>query len=307
MGWWPGDARHGQPAFYAYAYPAPEGFATATLAPPAAHWDEALGEYILDWEDAGSSPDPHNERAHVRALGLPTHVHRLRLGRRPGRECRGAAPTRQVRRDPTRSRGGRTCCTGPWRRSAERRRRPAITKGTFHRLPPIRMTGGMYHRGSSGTSTGPGARRSAAHRQARLGATRRDHSGRAVDADHSNTIARTDLAVRRVAAGDLEHASYRAIQVKRPDPLEKIGLQLYLARFFLVHAAENRRELVDASLHGKQLTGGRARSQSAGKRAGGHAPIECRGRSRARPRARRCGRRRDHGFRAVGTLSCTEL
>ncbi len=60
VGWWPGDARHGQPAFYAYAYPAPEGFATATLAPPAAHWDEALGEYILDWEDAGSSPDPHD-------------------------------------------------------------------------------------------------------------------------------------------------------------------------------------------------------------------------------------------------------
>src|SRR5206468_216023 len=27
VGWWPGDARYGRPAFYAYAHPAPEGFA----------------------------------------------------------------------------------------------------------------------------------------------------------------------------------------------------------------------------------------------------------------------------------------
>jgi hypothetical protein len=58
IGWWPGDPRHDQAAFYAYAHPAPEGFAQLTLSPPAAHWDAALSEYILEWDDARSAPDP---------------------------------------------------------------------------------------------------------------------------------------------------------------------------------------------------------------------------------------------------------
>jgi Family of unknown function (DUF5996) len=59
IGWWPGDARYGKAAFYAYAHPAAEGFESATLSPPATRWEETLGEYILDWEDVCSSPDPH--------------------------------------------------------------------------------------------------------------------------------------------------------------------------------------------------------------------------------------------------------
>ena len=59
IGWWPGDARYGRAAFYAYAHPAPEGFASATLSPAAARWDSALGEYILDWDDVRRSPNPH--------------------------------------------------------------------------------------------------------------------------------------------------------------------------------------------------------------------------------------------------------
>ncbi len=58
VGWWPGDARYGHAAFYAYAHPAPEGFARAALSPPGAHWDADLGEYILDWDDVRTSPDP---------------------------------------------------------------------------------------------------------------------------------------------------------------------------------------------------------------------------------------------------------
>jgi Family of unknown function (DUF5996) len=58
VGWWPGDARH-RAAFYAYAYPAPPGFAGAALSPAAARWDETLGEYILDWDDVRAAPDPH--------------------------------------------------------------------------------------------------------------------------------------------------------------------------------------------------------------------------------------------------------
>jgi Family of unknown function (DUF5996) len=59
VGWWPGDARYGRAAFYAYAHPAPPGFGGADVAPAAARWDPALGEYILDWDDVRSLPDPH--------------------------------------------------------------------------------------------------------------------------------------------------------------------------------------------------------------------------------------------------------
>jgi hypothetical protein len=57
VGWWPGDARYGKAAFYAYAHPAPEHFGGAMFVPPS-RWDEALGEYILDWDDVRSSADP---------------------------------------------------------------------------------------------------------------------------------------------------------------------------------------------------------------------------------------------------------
>jgi hypothetical protein len=59
IGWWPGDSRYPRPAFYAYTHPPVEGFASATLEPPAAHWDATLGEYFLDWEDVVASPDPY--------------------------------------------------------------------------------------------------------------------------------------------------------------------------------------------------------------------------------------------------------
>jgi uncharacterized protein DUF5996 len=59
VGWWPGDERHDGAAFYAYAHPAPAGFSAATLTPAAARWEEALGEYVLDWEDVCASADPH--------------------------------------------------------------------------------------------------------------------------------------------------------------------------------------------------------------------------------------------------------
>jgi hypothetical protein len=59
VGWWPGDARYGRAAFYAYAHPAPDGFADATLSPADARWEAELGEYVLDWEDLAASADPH--------------------------------------------------------------------------------------------------------------------------------------------------------------------------------------------------------------------------------------------------------
>jgi hypothetical protein len=58
VGWWPGDGRHPEAAFFAFAGPTPEGFDTATLSPAAAHWDVVLGEYVLNWDDVRSAPDP---------------------------------------------------------------------------------------------------------------------------------------------------------------------------------------------------------------------------------------------------------
>jgi hypothetical protein len=58
VGWWPGDARYPNAAFYAYAHPAAGGFANARLAPEEARWDENLGEYLLDWDDVVRAPDP---------------------------------------------------------------------------------------------------------------------------------------------------------------------------------------------------------------------------------------------------------
>ena len=59
VGWWPGDLRYPRPAFFGYAYPAPDGYADATLSPASARWDSALGEFILDWDDVRAAADPH--------------------------------------------------------------------------------------------------------------------------------------------------------------------------------------------------------------------------------------------------------
>ena len=59
IGWWPGDPNHEQAAFFAFAYPTPDGFADGNVSPAAARWDGQLGEYVLEWEDIRESPDPH--------------------------------------------------------------------------------------------------------------------------------------------------------------------------------------------------------------------------------------------------------
>lgn len=58
VGWWPGDAKYGKAAFYAYAHPAPTGFDQLPLSPPEARWSD-LGEYLLDWDDVCKADDPH--------------------------------------------------------------------------------------------------------------------------------------------------------------------------------------------------------------------------------------------------------
>jgi len=58
VGWWPGDPRHPESAFYAYAYPAPDSYPAAQLSPAAAYWDSQLGEYLLRWPDVRMAADP---------------------------------------------------------------------------------------------------------------------------------------------------------------------------------------------------------------------------------------------------------
>jgi hypothetical protein len=60
LGWWPGDQRSARAAFYAYAHPAPKNFAEGVLSPSSAHWDPALGEFILYWDDLCNNPDPRS-------------------------------------------------------------------------------------------------------------------------------------------------------------------------------------------------------------------------------------------------------
>jgi hypothetical protein len=69
IGWWPGDGRYGRAAFYAYAHPAPAGFTEADVSP--GRWDQALGEYVLDFDDVRSAANPR-----TLALGFARAVFR---------------------------------------------------------------------------------------------------------------------------------------------------------------------------------------------------------------------------------------
>jgi hypothetical protein len=57
-GFWPGGGAIDYPAFYSYAYPAPQGFATARIEPEAAFYATALGEFVLPYEVVRSAASP---------------------------------------------------------------------------------------------------------------------------------------------------------------------------------------------------------------------------------------------------------
>jgi hypothetical protein len=56
-GFWPGNGGFGKAAFYAYAYPQPQGFAEREVQPASAYFDAAIGEFILPYDAACASPD----------------------------------------------------------------------------------------------------------------------------------------------------------------------------------------------------------------------------------------------------------
>jgi len=57
-GFWPGGGAVDFPAFYAYAYPAPPGFADARISPEAAYYDNSLGEFLLPYDHIRRAADP---------------------------------------------------------------------------------------------------------------------------------------------------------------------------------------------------------------------------------------------------------
>lgn len=56
-GFWPG-AGLGEPAFYAYSYPEPEGFKEYPVQPREAYYHKELGEFILPYEVVRTSSTP---------------------------------------------------------------------------------------------------------------------------------------------------------------------------------------------------------------------------------------------------------
>ncbi len=57
-GFWPGGGGLGYPAFYSYAYPAPEGFSDADVLPEAATWSSELGEFLLPYDAVRTADSP---------------------------------------------------------------------------------------------------------------------------------------------------------------------------------------------------------------------------------------------------------
>jgi hypothetical protein len=57
-GFWPGDGRTSEAAFYSYAYPEPAGFRDAVVRPVGATYQETLGEFLLPYRAVRTARDP---------------------------------------------------------------------------------------------------------------------------------------------------------------------------------------------------------------------------------------------------------
>ncbi len=57
-GFWPGNEMYPHAAFYAYAYPEPDGFSKARITPPEAFYNNDIKEFILPYEVVRTAGDP---------------------------------------------------------------------------------------------------------------------------------------------------------------------------------------------------------------------------------------------------------
>jgi hypothetical protein len=60
-GFWPGGNGFEEAAFYAYAYPSPDGLANQTIAPEGAFWHPDLREFLLPYAKVREAADPDAE------------------------------------------------------------------------------------------------------------------------------------------------------------------------------------------------------------------------------------------------------
>lgn len=84
-GFWPGGGEEG--AFYAYAYPEPDGFADRPVRPEGAYYSHENGQFLLPYETVRTAPDPD------RALTDFLHTTGRRRTRRLGPRTPGRRPT----------------------------------------------------------------------------------------------------------------------------------------------------------------------------------------------------------------------
>lgn len=95
-GFWPGGGGVDFPAFYSYAYPAPEGFADAPVEPAAALFERTMGEFVLPYDAVRTSSDPEST---LMSFLQSTYAAAAKLGSwdRSSLECEIGNPAR-VRR-----------------------------------------------------------------------------------------------------------------------------------------------------------------------------------------------------------------
>ena len=92
-GFWPGGGPIDYPAFYSYAYPAPDGFASAPVQPRQAFFSREFGEFLLPYEAVRTAADPE---ATLMAFLQSTYDAAAALGKwdRDALECPVGAPSR---------------------------------------------------------------------------------------------------------------------------------------------------------------------------------------------------------------------
>jgi len=58
LGFWPGNGGYGRAAFYAYAYPEPEGFGAEPVRPQGAAYNADVGQFLIDYDAVRTATSP---------------------------------------------------------------------------------------------------------------------------------------------------------------------------------------------------------------------------------------------------------
>ncbi|MDQ6854364.1 MAG: DUF5996 family protein, partial [Actinomycetota bacterium] len=80
-GFWPGNERFPNAAFFAYGYPKPDGIEQASIRPDTAGWNDDIGEFVLPYDAVRTAPEP--KRAVIDFLESTYDASATRLGWSP--------------------------------------------------------------------------------------------------------------------------------------------------------------------------------------------------------------------------------